>query len=403
MTRQLRIALASSGRFHLLDVARELHALGHEAKFYSYVPRSRARHFGLPDECHVSLLPFVFPAVAASRLLPKVVPRIVEKMEYFALNRAVSLRLQPCDVFVFMSGMYLEAAHFAKRRFGAKTILVRSSRHVLSQDRILAECTTSERPSAETIRRELAGYGMADLISIPSSHVEDSFQEFKIAKTDVIPYGVDLGMFPFRPRRAPADTFTFINVGHWSFRKGSDILATAIRQAPGTRLVHVGTIKDIEFPHGDPQFVHYDSVQQATLARFYAYSDAFALASREEGLSFVLVQALASGLPVICTDRTGGADLAHTPALAARLTVVPHNNVSALAAAMTELRNRLFGGDALPDLSQADLATLSWREYARRFSDVLLRVVKRGILCDDSETSAADHQGKSGRAEIFKH
>ena len=74
------------------------------------------------------------------------------------------------------------------------------------------------------------------------------------------------------------------------------------------------------FPTDDPRFVHIDPVPQTELARFYAEADAFVLASREDGFGVVLAQALASGLPVICTDRTGGADLAHTPALAQRIT-----------------------------------------------------------------------------------
>ena len=38
--RELRIGLASSGRSHLLDLARELDALGMDVRFYSYVSRS---------------------------------------------------------------------------------------------------------------------------------------------------------------------------------------------------------------------------------------------------------------------------------------------------------------------------------------------------------------------------
>ena len=81
------------------------------------------------------------------------------------------------------------------------------------------------------------------------------------------------------------------------------------------------------------------------LARFYAEADAFVLASREEGLAYVLAQALASGLPVICTDRTGGADLAHTPALAQRITIIPHDDLSALVAAVVGLRDRHKAGE----------------------------------------------------------
>ena len=74
---------------------------------------------------------------------------------------------------------------------------------------------------------------------------------------------------------------------------------------------------------------------------------------------------------LICTDRTGGADLAHTPALAARITVVPHDDVGALASAIAGWRDRRRTGDSLPPLSQPDRETLSWTAYARRYSDEL--------------------------------
>src|SRR5262245_44323934 len=57
---ELRVGIASSGRFHLLDLARELNALGVNVRFYSYVPRKRAEAFGLPRHCHVALLPLLF-------------------------------------------------------------------------------------------------------------------------------------------------------------------------------------------------------------------------------------------------------------------------------------------------------------------------------------------------------
>ena len=61
----------------------------------------------------------------------------------------------------------------------------------------------------------------------------------------------------------------------------------------------------------------------------------------------MLMQALASGLPLVCTDRTGGADLAHTPALAARITVVPHDDVGALADAIARWRDRWRDGEEI--------------------------------------------------------
>src|SRR5262249_54127731 len=149
-------------------------------------------------------------------------------------------------------------------------------------------------------------------------------------------------------------------VGTWSLQKGCDLLAEAVRKVPGVRLTHVGAIGDLRFPDGDTRFVHVDQVPQAELARFYGAAEVFVLASRQDGFGVVLSQALASGLPVICTDRTGGSDLAHTPALAARITVVPAGNLDALGSAIAWCCDRLRARAALPTLAATDRETLSW-------------------------------------------
>ncbi len=375
--RRLKIAIATAGRFHVLDLARELHALGHHVRFYSYVPRYRTRRFGLADECHVALLPFVFPLVVWERLVPRLLPALRERLMYAVLNGAVILRLQPCDVLICMSGIYLEAARFAKRRFGATIWLHRGSRHILSQDEILAATPGAERPSRLAIKRELAGYEVADRIVIPSKHVEESFlldpqSHRKIFRNT---YGVQLSMFSPQPKPNVTKFIIILYVGIWCLRKGSDVLAQSINQISDVRLIHVGSIGDCEFPLENARFEHVDPVRQAELVRFYGSADIFVLPSREDGFGVVLSQALASGLPVICTDRTGGPDLAHTPALAERITVIPSGDVDALASALTTWRDRLRAGEYPPPLGERDLEMLSWAAYARRHSDELLRSV----------------------------
>lgn len=285
MTRRLNVAIATAGRFHVLDLARELHALGHHVRFYSYVPRARARRFGLPDECHVPLLPLVLPAVAWEWMMPHLMPRMRERMLYASLNRAVMMRLRPCDVFICMSGIYLEAARFAKERFGAAIWLHRGSRHILSQDEILAAVPGAERPSPLAIRRELEGYGLADRIVIQAAHVEESFRCDAAAHRKLFrnPTGTNLSMFPVRPDKPTLEPFSLLYVGSWSLRKGCDILAKAVRQVAGTRLRHVGAIGDCEFPVGHCQFIHVDAIPQPELAALYSEADLFVLASREEG------------------------------------------------------------------------------------------------------------------------
>jgi glycosyltransferase involved in cell wall biosynthesis len=217
----------------------------------------------------------------------------------------------------------------------------------------------------------LAGYALADRIVIPSLHAAESFSRDPAAhaKLFVNPYGVDLEMFPGTERHQSDKALSLLFVGTWSLQKGCDLLVSVATRIPRVRLVHVGSIgRDLAFPIDDPRFVHIDSVPQPQLRRFYSEADAFVLPSRQDGFGLVLAQALASGLPVICTDRTGGAELAHTPTLAKRIKVVPSDNLAALIAAISELRDRLEMSDWFPALTDADREALSWAAYGRRYA-----------------------------------
>jgi glycosyltransferase involved in cell wall biosynthesis len=273
-----------------------------------------------------------------------------------------------------MSGIYLDAACYARRSFGARIWIDRASRHVLSQDEILAAIPGADRPSPLTIRRELAGYSLADRIAVPSYHVMKSFERDVSLGSKLFrnPFGVDLAMFPRRGNvKAAGKDINLIFVGTWSYRKGCDILISVIKRLQNARLVHLGAIGDIQFPSNDRKFIHFDPVVQSRVYQFYQGADVFVLASREEGLSTALIQALAGGLPVICTDRTGGADLAHTPGLAERITVIPHDDAEALTMAVLELHDRLRNGFVFSELSDADRETLSWKEYAKRYCEAI--------------------------------
>jgi starch synthase len=363
----LTIAIASSGRFHLLDLARELDRLGADVQFYSYVSRRRAKAFGLPERCHVALLPFLFPLVALERLFPQVLPRAAERLVCWALDVLVTLRLQKCDVFICMSGIYLRAARFAQRRYGALVHLHRSSRHILSQKEILARLPGARQVSPFMVRRELEGYALADHIIVPSSHVVESFSPWPTlaAKVFLNPLGVDIDLFPLQEVRLREQTPTILFVGQWSLRKGVDVLAEAIATMPGVRLTHVGASSDAPFP-ADPRFVHHDHVPQHQLPAFYSTAHVFVLPSREDGFGVVLSQALSSGLPIVCTDRTGGPDLAALPGLARLVRTVPVGDAQALRTALAHALDDATGKTGVEPITKAERELLGWRRYAER-------------------------------------
>jgi glycosyltransferase involved in cell wall biosynthesis len=371
---RLRIAIATSGRFHVLDLARELAALGHDVKLYSMLPDRRVEKFGLNRHFHRSLLVFVAPLVAWQRFAPRTLRNWQNWTLTRVLDRAVAAVLEPCDVLICMSGIFIRTIRAAKHRFGARVWLERASRHVLSQAEILAAIPGARGPTADTIARELEGYRLADRIIVPSRHVAESFERDPSAhaKLFVNPYGTKLAMFPYREKGSECGPLKLVFAGGWSLRKGCDVLEKAVCRCFNVRLRHVGSIVDLPFPAGDLRFCHTDAVAQPELSKFYCDSEAFVLASREEGLSVVLVQALASGLPIICTDRTGGEDLAHTSALLDRILVVPNGDVAALQGAIETLRVRLHDGPRFSPLSTSDLETLSWSAYGVRYARELM-------------------------------
>jgi glycosyltransferase involved in cell wall biosynthesis len=369
MSKPLQIAIATNGRFHVLDLARELHAHGHSVRFYSWVPKARALRFGLPADCHVGLLDKVGLYAAWQRVRPSHHADLLKNECVAALNSAIIARLQPCDHFIGMSGLTLEAARHARRAFGARIWMERGSEHILAQVQAVREA--AHRPDNTDIERELASYEIADRIVVPSAHVAESFAKYPSTYEKLFrnPYGVSLEQFPFR-QRPQSNRAIVLMVGTWSHRKGCDLLTDAVMHLPDCDLLHVGAIGDLAFPR-HPRFHHCDPVDQGRLTDFYARSDLMVLPSREEGLALVQAQALASGRLIVCSDRTGGRDLAHTPDLASRIRIFPSGDVCALRDALGTSLGQARSAPMTP-LSQASLDALGWCAYGTRYSEELV-------------------------------
>jgi glycosyltransferase involved in cell wall biosynthesis len=364
----MRVAVVAGGRFHVLDLARELHALGHDVTFYSYLPRQRATSFGLPATCQFSLFPFIGPLLAAEHFATARLQQTISHARMRMLDRLVAHVLRPCDVLVAMSGLFLATLEAAKRKYAATVILERGSRHILSQDRILRDMPGGVGADPFSIPRELAGYELADFISVPSRHVAESFIEASVAKQKLLvnPYGCDLSMFPPTVRHGPRQR-TILFVGTWSLRKGCDVLLQAWRMLGHVRLLHVGAVDDLPLP-SDLGFTHVDPVPQQALSKFYADADVFVLASREEGLALVQAQALASGLPIVCTTRTGGVDLRDLVNCDEAVIEVPPDDAAKLTAALERALARVEAAPSgTPRRVVNDLEPLSWCAYGQRY------------------------------------
>src|SRR5262245_42286682 len=223
----MRVAIISAGRFHICDLARELDACGHDVALYSLVPPWRTGRFGLPARCNRWLGIYLAPLYAGCRAARRAgAGSGVNRLLYAGVDRLAARVVARCDVLIGMSQMSAAAMRAARHRFGARAVLERGSRHIASQREILA--TIAGDGAAATpvpdwaVARELGEYEIADVISVPSRHVEHSFVERGVAARKLFrnPYGVDLDMFPATAPPPPGAPPTVIMVGEWSLRKG---------------------------------------------------------------------------------------------------------------------------------------------------------------------------------------
>jgi glycosyltransferase involved in cell wall biosynthesis len=188
----------------------------------------------------------------------------------------------------------------------------------------------------DRIESELA---LADLVLSPARTVTEQMIANGIAPDKLLQahLGVDLDAFTFPEVVDTGRTGTrpvALYVGQISLRKGIPFLLDAARgQAIDVRLI--GPMVDPSALAGAPDNVRYEGVvSHAAVAEAMRTADVFVLPTLEDAFGLVLVEAAASGLPVISTTGAGAAEVLQ----AEDLVSVPIADAPALAAALAVVR-----------------------------------------------------------------
>ena len=368
----MKITIATSGRAHLLDCARELQKCGHDVTFYTYSPKSTLKRFGLIYGGK-SLLYYVAPFEFLRR---KLKTAFLYKLSIYVLDLLVCMLMKECDVFICQSPYYTRCMKKAKSKFGAIVILDRGTSHVKYFNRILSKIGIKEQ-SSKYINMDETQYSLADYITIASDFVSHSFEEYGVSdnKLFINPYGVSLENF--YPMKC-TNEFDFICVGQWSLRKGSNLVVEAFKNT-NVRVLHVGSIIDVDFPIAD-NFVHIDSVPELELVKYYMRSRFFLFPSFEDGFGLVLCQALACGLPIVCSKHTGGPTLLKLLNLGGEIYLMDSVTSIDIKKGLTIMTKRYGCNGERIKINRRELEEkLSWNAYGKRYNDFL----KNLNVCDN--------------------
>ena len=106
---------------------------------------------------------------------------------------------------------------------------------------------------------------------------------------------------------------------------------------------------------------------------YYSQAKIFAMPSREEGLALVQAQALACGLPIVGSARSGAEDLAELTGLGSPLiqSVTPDDEVALVRAIEEALAWARLQPQGQRELLGSRRESLSWQAYADRYSGYL--------------------------------
>jgi glycosyltransferase involved in cell wall biosynthesis len=162
-------------------------------------------------------------------------------------------------------------------------------------------------PRRERARRRIGGGAAerlagrhATVVCVSESTAEEIARHYRLQADAIVPNGIALDVFRPRPRTParvelglPADERLALFAGRLNFSKGGTFMQRACERA-GYRLM-------VASPTASPGAINLGTLDPETLAVAYAAADCVVLPSLYEACSYVVLEALACGAPLLTT------------------------------------------------------------------------------------------------------
>ncbi|MCI0499182.1 MAG: glycosyltransferase family 4 protein [Planctomycetales bacterium] len=191
----------------------------------------------------------------------------------------------------------------------------------------------------------------------------------------VIPNGVDTRCYHPAPQRKTGGPINLLSVGRLIARKRIDWLidavGVAVQKGLDVRLTIVGEgnllaelrKKAVDLNLSD-RVVLMGLVGRQQMPEVYRANDIFVMASQHEGMSNAMLEAIASGLPVVTTPCEGAEELIGDNGI-----LVAYPDAQEFAAAVSAIMTDPNKYDAMSKAGRAIAETFSWSAVARQYID----------------------------------
>jgi len=233
---------------------------------------------------------------------------------------------------------------------------------------------------------------LADLILVGSTFARDTFVAEGVPeeKLAVVPYGADVRTFapPTIPTRHKGRRMRLLFVGQIGQRKGVGYLLEAVNQM-ARRDVDLTLVGQIQ---GDGKafrsfrhvFRHIPHVPRVELRKIYHQADVFVFPTLMEGMPLVILEAMASGLPVITTER-GPSDIVRD---GVEGFIVPPRDVDSIVEKIQVLQHDPGLRAEMGRSARNRALQFTWANYRSR----LLRLISVSMSSIDPHDCQRDHE-----------
>jgi glycosyltransferase involved in cell wall biosynthesis len=379
--------VSCSGRFHAFALAEQLEKRGLLTGFYTsyaWQKNKLMRRFASridKEQIPAGKIHTAIPVAAMVRL--GIQPYIYNEFYDKWVARRMTGR-KNYKAFIGWSGMSLNAIRQAGKE-GNVTILERGSSHIQYQDNLLREeykkFGLDFRINPRTVDKELQEYEEADYISIPSTFVRNSFLKMGVPASKLIQnaYGSSSHFKKVKTDDSSA-VFRVLYVGNLTIQKGLIYLFEALKKTGAAEdnfeAWFIGKVDDemkntVE-KYARPNWKFFGHINFYDLPRYIIACDVAVQPSLQEGLSMVIPQLLACGVPVIATTNTGGEDVIEDGETGF---IVPIRDPEAIAGKIRLLyENRERLEHMKLQAARHEKTGLSWDAYGKRYADFLREV-----------------------------